>query len=375
MKVQRDTDNAIHGNDAMAEQVETKANPYLERFENGLTRPEVHLPDKCASECLSGERGCPIQASSHHQQFFRVSHGGESLGRTLCDAFASGRRLKRLRFFSSPPKVVCVGSRAPSCTRIGAVLPCLAALILVAGRAGATDFAEQTISTDRPGIPFGTSIVPSGHLQLETGLPAFENNSLPDGHSLLLSTPTYLRYGVTDDFEVQLASSPWNRLTTTQGGYRHSVSGAGDLQLGGKFALSSGGGAMPAVTLIGYVTTPTGNRNFSDGRPAYNLNAVASWPLTGSTSLTTMASFTRTPTDSDRHANSGTLALSLSHSFTSHLTAYAETGWFPGYTNTSSTALAGAGMTYLLTRHVQVDGFFDVGLNHDSPRSVIGTGV
>ncbi len=217
--------------------------------------------------------------------------------------------------------------------------------------------------------------MPTGHLQLETGLPTFENDPLQGGHNLLLSTPTYLRYGVSDDFEVQLASSSWSRRTTTQDGRRHSVSGAGDLQLGGKFALTSGGGAVPAITLIGYVTAPTGNRNFSNGRPAYNLNAVASWSLTGNTGLTTMESFTRAPADGDQHANSGTFAVSLSHSFTSRLSAYAETGWFPGYTNMSSTALAGGGMTYLLARHVQVDGFLDLGLNHASPTSVFGTGL
>ncbi len=302
MKVQLDTGNRIHGNDAKAGWAETIADQYLERFKTLLTR------------------------------------------------------LQARRFEAIGVAVLTV-------------------LILVAGRASATDFAEQTISTDRPGIPYGTSIVPIGHLQLETGLPTFENDLLPGGHSLLLSAPTYLRYGISDEFEVQLAASPWNRLTTTRDGHRHSVGGAGDLQLGGKFALSAGDGAMPALTLIGYVTTPTGTSNFSEGRPAYNLNAVASWSLTGSTSLTTMASFMRAPTEGDRHANSGTLAVSLSHSFTPQLTAYAETGWFPGYTHASSTALAGAGMTYLLTPHVQVDSFFDVGLNHDSPTSVWGTGV
>jgi hypothetical protein len=268
-----------------------------------------------------------------------------------------------------------VSLRRLSRARFSAVLSLFAALITVADYASAADFANQTISTDRPGIAYGTSIVPAGHLQLETGLPTFENDPLPGGHRLLQSAPTYLRYGVTDDFEMQLASSPWNRLTARQGGERSEVSGAGDLQLGGKFALSSGGGVMPAVTVAGYVTVPTGNGNFSGGRPAYNFNAIASWSLTDSTGLTSMASFTRAPADGNRHANSGTLALSLSRSLTSHLTAYAETGWFPGYTHTSSTALAGCGMTYLLNRHVQVDGFFDVGLNHDSPTSVFGTGV
>lgn len=269
----------------------------------------------------------------------------------------------------------CPERRPGSRTRICAAAPLAAALLLLANRASATDFAEQTISTDRPGIPYSTSIVPSGHLQLETGLPTFENDPLYNSHSLLMSTPTYLRYGVTDDFEVQLASSPWNRLTTTQDGTHGSVSGAGDLQLGGKWALAHGGGLVPAVTVIGYVTAPTGSRNFSGGRPAYNLDAVASWSLTGDTSFSTMLSFTRAPTDADRHANGGTLAASLSHSFTSRLSAYVEAGWFPAYTNASNTAQAGSGMTYLLTPHVQVDAFFDLGLTHTSPTSILGTGL
>lgn len=259
--------------------------------------------------------------------------------------------------------------------RTRAICLLVVASLFYVGSAHATGFADQTISADRPGLAFGTSIVPTGHLQVETGLPTFENDPLPTGHSLLLSVPTFLRYGVSDDFELQVASSPWNRMTITQLGQRESVSGAADLQLGGKFSLTQGGGSVPAVVLVGYVTAPTGNRNFSDRRPAYNLNAVASWSLTEETSLTTMFSFTRAPAEGDRHANSGTLVASLSHSFTSRLSAFGEAGWFPGYTQTPTTALAGAGITYLLNRHVQLDGFFDVGLNDASPTSVVGTGV
>lgn len=364
MKFQPKANNRIQGNDAMAERVEAMTDLYLEPFRHGPTGTEVHLSGASGGKHCSYDTHCATEARLRNQQPVGVSPGDASVEKTLRRAVTNGFR----------PKGVPAEYRPRSRARIGVVFPFVAALLLLAGRAGATDFADQTISTDRPGIPYGTLIVPTGHLQLETGLPTFENDPLPGGHNLLLSTPTYLRYGVSDDFEVQLASSPWNRRTTTQDGRRHSVSGAGDLQLGGKFALTPGGGGVPAITLIGYVTVPTGNRNFSNGRAAYNLNAVASWSLTGNTGLTTMASFTQAPADGDRHANSGTFAVSLSHSFTSRLSAYAETGWFPGYTNTSSTALAGGGMTYLLTRHVQLDGFFDLGLNHASPTSVFGTG-
>ena len=345
MTAQPNADNHIQRNGAMVARAEPIANQCLERFNDHLTRSAAHPPSATGGE--------------------RATHGAEDLANAHNLSSASRPLQPKESRARHPP---------PTRTDSGVAVLLMTALLLVAARASATDFADQAINTDRPGITYSTSIVPTGHLQLETGLPTLEDDLLPDGHSLLLSAPTYLRYGVTDDVEVQLAASPWNQLITTQGGHRHSVSGAGDLQLGGKFALSAGSGAMPALTLIGYVTAPTGNRNFSEGRPAYNLNAVASWPLTGSTGFTTMASFTRAPADGDRHANSGTLAVSLSHNFTSQLTAYAETGWFPGYTHTSSTALAGGGMTYLLSPHVQVDGFFDVGLNHASPTSVFGTG-
>ncbi|MEO6969077.1 MAG: transporter [Rhodanobacteraceae bacterium] len=245
----------------------------------------------------------------------------------------------------------------------------------VCSAAGAQDFSQQTISTDRPGIPFGTSTVPTGHLQIESGVPTFQNSEIPGGNSLLLSTPAFLRYGVTNSFELQLGVSPYNRLTTHSFGQSDSVRGTGDIQLGAKYALLAGGAGTPAITLVGFVTAPTGGSAFSGGRPAYNLNLVTGWKLGDSSGLTTMISYTRSPIAGDRHVDSGTLALSLSHSFSGRLGAYVEAGYFPGFRNAADTALAGAGVTYLLTNHLQVDGFFDVGLNRASPNSLVGTGI
>lgn len=256
------------------------------------------------------------------------------------------------------------------------LMPCV--LVIAAGVisvAQAQSFSEQTISTDRPGIPFGTSIVPTGHLQVESGLPTFQNSDIPGGHSLLLSTPTFLRYGLSSSFELQLGVSPYNRLTTQSFGRSESVNGIGDIQIGAKYALLPGSASTPAVTLVGFVTAPTGDSAFSDGRPAYNINAVIAWQLGNSSGLTTMISNTRSPISGDRYADSGTLAASFSHSFNDRLGAYVEAGWFPGFSNASDTALAGSGVTYLLGNHLQIDGFFDVGLNDASPDSLVGTGI
>ena len=252
------------------------------------------------------------------------------------------------------------------------------ALVIAAGTAAAAhaqSVSQQTISTDRPGLLFGTSIVPPGLLQIESGELTFQNGGIPGGDSSLLSTPTFLRYGLSDSFEVQMGVSPYNRLTSRSFGRSQSISGTGDIQLGAKYALVQGGASTPAITLVGFVTTPTGNSVFSAGRPAYNVNAIVAWQLDNESNLSAMISDTQVPISGGRYADSGTLAVSVSHSFSARLAFYVEAGYFPGFIHSVNTALAGGGATYLLTNRLQIDGSFDVGLNGASPSSLAGTGI
>ncbi|MGH8232668.1 MAG: transporter [Rhodanobacteraceae bacterium] len=252
------------------------------------------------------------------------------------------------------------------------------ALAIAAGTAVAAQaqsFSEQTISTDRPGMLFGTSIVPAGHLQIESGMLTFQNSEIPGGDSSLLSTPTFLRYGLSDLFELQMGVSPYNSLTMRSFGRSESFSGPGDIQLGAKYALMAGGAGIPSITLVGFVTVPSGDGAISGGRPAYNIDAVAAWQFADDSALSTMIGYTQTPISGDQYADSGALAASVSHSINDRLGFYVEAGCFPGFHHAADTAVAGGGITYLLTNHLQIDGFFDVGLNHASPNSLAGTGI
>lgn len=252
------------------------------------------------------------------------------------------------------------------------------ALVIAAGTASAAhaqSVSAPTISTDRPGLLFGTSIVPPGLLQIESGDLTFQNSKIPGGDNSLVSTPTFLRYGLSDSFEIQLGVSPYNLLTSRSFGRSQSVIGTSDIQLGAKYALLQGGTSAPAITLVGFVTTPTGNSAFSGGRPAYNINAVVALQLDNDSNLSTMISDTQVPISGGRYADSGTLAVSVSHSFSARLGFYVEAGYFPGFSYSANTALAGGGLTYLLTNRLQIDGSFDVGLNHASPNSLVGTGI
>ncbi|MEO8747801.1 MAG: transporter [Rhodanobacter sp.] len=212
-------------------------------------------------------------------------------------------------------------------------------------------------------------------LQIESGVLTFQNSEIPGGHSSLLSTPTFLRYGLSDSFELQMGVSPYNRLTMRSFGRSASASGVGDIQLGGKYAVVTGGAGTPAVMLVGFVTGPTGNRAFSGGRPAYNVDALGTWQLADNSTLTTMIGYAHAPIAEGQYADSGALAASVSHSFSERLGGYVEAGYFPGFRHAADTALAGAGLTFLLASRLQIDAFFDVGLNHASPNSLVGTGI
>ncbi len=257
----------------------------------------------------------------------------------------------------------------------------IALCILLAGNIGCA-IADQTpstsditISTDRPGILYGTTIVPTGRLQLEAGLPTWQRTDSDGKRDTLITTPIYLRYGVSDSFELQIADSPYNHETIDAGFDRMSMTGAGDLQLGAKALLRPGEAHGPSIVIVGYATLPTGAKAFTGGRPAYNLNLVSGWALTGSTNFSSMLSYSRTPTADDRHADTGIVAVNLAHSFNDRLGGYMEAGYFPGFSNARDTALAGTGLTWLVTRRFQLDGFFDRGLNRASPDWMLGVGA
>jgi len=255
------------------------------------------------------------------------------------------------------------------------IILCMLSVVLVCAIADPAAAADFTISTDRPGILYGTSIVPVGHWQLEAGLPTWQRSDSDGERDTLITTPTYVRYGVADNLELQIADSPYSRETIHTGFGGTTFTGASDVTFGAKLLLHSGAAHGPNIVLVGYATLPTGSDAFSAGSPGYNLNLVSGWSLTESTNIAAMVSFSRIPIAGDRHADNGILAMNLAHSFSDRLAAYLETGWFPGFSNAQDQALVGAGLTWLVTNRFQLDSFFDRNLNNASPDWTAGVGA
>ncbi len=229
--------------------------------------------------------------------------------------------------------------------------PLLTAALLVSAGASAQ------IEADRPGFAFSSSTVGAGVFQVEAGLP--EAQFLGSGGEAY-SVPVAVRYGLTPGVEVRAETSVFDAVRSD--GDTDADVGFSVLTLGAKVAVPVSGFSL---ALIPELLVPIeGGQDV-----AFQLNVPASfdvgafeWTLSpgvvtgdGSTTLNAVASVSRA---------FGTLA------------PYVEIAAFPGLDDAGGTpVLAGAGLTALLSQDVQVDAFFNVGLNDDAPDAGVGIGI
>ena len=205
---------------------------------------------------------------------------------------------------------------------------------------------------DRPGYGFTPAVLGAGEVTFEQGLPDWNRTDQGGVASSQYSADSLLRIGLGGPLELQLGSSPWNRLRQSGSGGNYRRQGRGDSVLGMKFALPSDGGSF-SWGLLGSVEFPDGARAFrADGRQ-YLLGAQFNLQVDPRNSLGAYLQDVRSG-----GADSATLALSDSYALGKTLTLYGEAVWLhaPGQGNGS---LGGAGLAWLVTPRVQLDAGFD----------------
>lgn len=222
---------------------------------------------------------------------------------------------------------------------------------------------------DRPGIGFGTDTVPRGSLALEFGLPTLQRDRGRDGRrSTLLSGDALLRTGLAPGWELQLASTPWNRQRLSGPGMpRMRSHGAGDSHLGVKWA-GPGSNERMSWAVLASAVVARGDADFTEGRH-YALAASVDHQLDERWSIALFASHQR-----GAGQRSTTWSPSLALAVTNRLGTYLEAG-FTDHHGAPDQAIAGAGLTWMLRPNVQLDASFDIGLDEDSPDLQLGTGI
>jgi hypothetical protein len=141
-------------------------------------------------------------------------------------------------------------------------------------------FALDPIDTDGPDFVESSEVVPKGHFQYEIDATWVKNR--PSTESASLSTPTLLKYGMTEDLELRIAPEGYVR--------ENGTSGVGDTAFGLKWHSHDRDAAAgkPAVSWIVHVDAPTGARRLRGSGLRPSLRSVLTWDLPNDLALGVM---------------------------------------------------------------------------------------
>lgn len=236
--------------------------------------------------------------------------------------------------------------------------------------AHAQDNDAATPAFDRPGIGFSTSTLPRGGVALELGLPSLQRDRDDTGVlATQYGTDINLRVGVSEFIELQVFGTPWNHLRLEpRDAPSSSYQGAGDSGVAVKVALPLQS-EKQGLALLASTTFATGERRFTQDATQYALGASYEYAFNDRWAGALYANATR-----GAGADSFTWSPSLGLALTDKVGAFVEAG-FTRTDGRPSTAIVGAGVTWMVTPTVQLDASFDVGLDDDSPDLLAGLGV
>jgi hypothetical protein len=220
---------------------------------------------------------------------------------------------------------------------------------------------------DRPSFSFAPAVLPAGSFDWEQGLPDMERDSDGGVRTTTYTADTVLRYGLTSNFEVQLHTSPWNRMTTRVGTLHASVEGAGDSALGIKWAPSLDSKTW-TMAVLGLVSFDTGSSAFTNGHTVTSLGVAAGRDMGDGRSLGLYANL-----DHGAGQNTWTGSANFNFPIQGPFGGFVQVGRFAG--GGASSSLAGGGITWLLHDALQFDLGANFGLTNRSPDYQIGFGV
>lgn len=220
---------------------------------------------------------------------------------------------------------------------------------------------------DRPGLGFTPAVLGPGDLTVEQGLPDVSLDTADGVTSRQVSADTLVRLGLGGPFELQLAGSAWNRLSTW-GTSRGLVQGRSSSSVGVKFALPNQS-ARFSWGLLGSVTFTDGNPALRAAHRQYLLGAQANWQIPGRQSIGVYAEDVREGT-----TDSTTLALSDTMALTPTWSIYVETASVHA-AGRGHGLLGGGGLAWMATPRVQLDAGVDHRLQGDADRWLANLGV
>ena len=237
---------------------------------------------------------------------------------------------------------------------------------------------DNDIATDRPDFVESSQVVGKGVFQLETSY-VDERDRSNGTKTTTRSTPTLLRYGVSNSVEMRLATDGAMHEKVTGSGRSDKVCGAADASIGLKWHVHDGDDAegQPSLALLMQVDLDSGSSAFRGAGDVPSARVVAEWDLEGDASFGVMPGVTYQKDDaSGERYWSGILAATYSRPLAGALRGFVEIAGQELKTKRhgGNVVTFDTGVTYAVDSDTLLDVSINVGLNRHTPDRAIGIG-
>ena len=235
--------------------------------------------------------------------------------------------------------------------------------------AGEDSGDRDQVGTDRPDFVESGDGGGKYRFQIETSV-ALERNKEDGFKERTVSTPTLLRYGVSDNLELR-AETDGRLIARTEdmgSGARATERGYGDLSLGVKWHALDEAGMTPSLAVLGHVDLDSGSARFRGKGARPSLRAVAEWELPHDMSLGIMPGVLFDKNDTGRRYTAGILGVVVGKEWNERWRSFVEVAapQIARARNGGSLVTLDVGVAYLLTRHCQLDSAIARGLNRNT---------
>ena len=226
----------------------------------------------------------------------------------------------------------------------------------------ATAAGDDPIATDRPDFVESSAVVGKGRMQVEASV-AVDRTSGNGERETVWSTPTLLRFGVSDTIELRMESDGAIRQRTSAPGSTTTERGYGDVSLGVKWHAMDARDRLPSVAVLLHADLSTGSAAFRDEGTRPSARVVAEWELDNDMSLGVMPGIGYEKQYGGKMF--GILGLVVGKAWNDRLRSFFEVSspHIARSANGGSEASLTVGSAYLVSNNVQVDTALSRGLN------------
>lgn len=224
--------------------------------------------------------------------------------------------------------------------------------------------AQEPLVTDRPDFTESATSVARGRVQLEAGW-SFETSDDVDVHTL---GEVLFRIGILPRTELRAALNSFVTVDTPLG----DAEGLQDASIGAKVELVEGHDRRPRTALLVGTSIPVGDDEVAPEEWQPEAILALAWDLSERIGLGTNVGWTYAGADDDRF-HEGKASVALGIGLTDRVGAFVETFGFAS--EESDPVFFDAGLTFLGSDDLQLDGRVGVGLDEDASDWFVGAGI